>query len=289
MRCRLLVSLTSLAVLLASGCTREAPAEPASTPSLDGEASERIVSLIPSATEFVYALGAGDLLVGRSTHCDYPPEVEGVPSVGTGLNPDLEAMLSLRPSLVLAAGAQENVPALASLRDAGVEVLLLPDGSVEETLRSASVLGERLDLALEGMRLHGRLRAELDAVRSVAEPELSRTLVFVGHNPFYVAGSDTFVGELLALSGVENLAPPGWSGVDEEFILVNAPDVIIDLTSPDLSAWDALGSVPAVRDGRVCAIDANLISRPGPRIGEAAHAIRSCFETGPGGQPAERD
>ena len=257
-------------------CSRSsAPEEPTSEPV---EASDRVVSLIPSATEFVYALDAGDLLVGRSTHCDYPPEVDDVTSVGTGLNPDLEAMLSLRPTLVLVAGAQANLGAIGSLREAGIEVLLLPDGSVDEALRSATLLAERLGRVPEGAALVGAMRDGLEAVDPVTDPEGAKTLLFVGHDPFFVAGSDTFVGELLALSGVRNLAPPGWSGVDQEFILVNRPDVIVDLGSPDDGAWDGLAAVPAVQTGRVCVIDANLISRPGPRIGEAAQAIRACYD-----------
>lgn len=253
-------------------CQREVsePQEPAAP------TTERIVSLMPSATEFVFALGAEEELVGRSTHCDHPLEAATVASVGSGLDPDLEALIALRPTLVLASGAQAGLDVLDPLRDSGVDVLLLPDASIEGALSAATRLGDRLGKVEEAATLLGEIRASLDGVAPVERDE--RVLIFVGHNPFYVAGADTFIGGLLALSGAENVAPPGWSAVDREFILVAAPTSIIDATGVDAVLWRGLEDVPAIRDERVCRIDPNLVSRPGPRIGAAAQEIRGCLE-----------
>lgn len=259
-----------LSLVLAAGCQRStevpAPVDP----------SERVISLMPSATEFVYALGAEGALVGRSTHCDYPLDVQDVPSVGTGLDPDLEAIMALDPTLVLASGAQSGLDVLEPLRASGVDVLLLPDASVDSALSAPALLGTRLGRAAEAEALALEMRAALDATPRTGEGE--RVLIFVGHSPFFVAGADTFVGGLLELSGAENAAPSGWSAVDREFILVAAPTAIIDATGADTTTWSGLEDVPAIAAGRTCPIDPDVVSRPGPRIGEAAQAFSRCLE-----------
>ncbi|MFT6395549.1 MAG: iron complex transport system substrate-binding protein [Bradymonadia bacterium] len=236
-----------------------------------------MISLIPSATEFVYALGASELLVGRSAHCDFPSEVVGLPSVGSGFDPDLEAILTLEPTLVLASGAQRELPVLTKLQEAGVEVLILPDETIPEVLFAGLQLGSRLGEGESAEALVDRIASELDAVSVQAPEDGPKTLLFVGHDPYFVAGEDTFVGALLALSGAENLAPPGWSQVDREFILVAAPEVIIDVAASDTGEWQSMTDVPAVSSRSICRVGPNLVSRPGPRIGQAAQALSACL------------
>ncbi len=266
-------------MILSTGCQRTSEPDPDPSPSLSAsDAPERIISLIPSATEFVYELGASELLVGRSAHCDHPSEVSALPSVGSGFEPDLETILTLEPSLVLASGAQRELPILATLSEAGVDVMILPDETIPEVLFAGLQLGIRLGRQAEAEAIVDGIAGQLDAVGAAAAKDGPQTLLFVGQDPFFVAGSDTFVGALLALSGAENLAPDGWSGVDSEFILVEAPEVIIDVASSDSDVWGSLAGVPAVSSGRICRVDPNLVSRPGPRIGAAAQALAACIE-----------
>jgi iron complex transport system substrate-binding protein len=262
----------------AEGCN--SGPEPVAVPPeqvVSDSATDRVISLIPSATEFVYALGASELLVGRSAHCDFPSEVVGLPSVGSGFDPDLEAILTLEPTLVLASGAQRELPVLTKLQEAGVEVLILPDETIPEVLFAGLQLGSRLGEGESAEALVDRIASELDAVSVQAPEDGPKTLLFVGHDPYFVAGEDTFVGALLALSGAENLAPPGWSQVDREFILVAAPEVIIDVAASDTGEWQSMTDVPAVSSRSICRVGPNLVSRPGPRIGQAAQALSACL------------
>ena len=234
-------------VALIGGCNR--PANGGSESLQTDSNEERIVSLVPSATELIYAFGRGDDLVARSTHCNYPSEVEALPSVGSGLEPDLERILALEPTLVVASALQSYFPGIEALEDAGVEVLLLPDDSMDEVRESMLTLGRRLDRAERAEEIVGEIDAEIERIRSeVADAEHPKVLVAVATDPIYAVGPDSRLGELLPTVGGDNVVERGdWVQLDREALIAGQPEVIVDTTgNAEPEVWGRFVDVPAV-------------------------------------------
>jgi iron complex transport system substrate-binding protein len=223
----------------------------------------------------LYALGGQPALVGRSQHCNWPAAVAAVPSVGSGLQPDLEAVLALQPSLVVATELQAT--AVEPIRARGTRVVLLPHGRVADIGPAMVALSQSIGLPERGATWSQWLR-QLTSRRP--EPSI-RALLVVARDPFYAAGPDGFGGELLGLAGARDVLTGGdWVRLDEEALLATAPDLLIESrgTVPDLAFWAARPSIPAVAAGRVCGVDEDPISRPGPRVAVALAQLRACVE-----------
>lgn len=245
----------------------------------DGIAATRIVSIVPSATELLGALGAGDALVGRSLHCDAPPWVLGLPSVGSGLAVDPEVLLTLRPDLVVGSEIQRDLPLTALLRDHGIPLLLLPDARLEDLFTAVEALGEQLALQDAAHTISEQLRAGL-GVASVGRPASPvRTLLIVGEDPLFAVGRETFLHDVLDLVGGENvITGSGWIALDREAILGLAPDVVVVATAAGASPerWRFL-TAPFPRTG-LCDVPPEPTGRLGPRIVDTATALRGCLE-----------
>jgi len=241
----------------------------------------RIISLAPSVTETIFALGAGDQLVGVSAHCDYPPEVRGIARVGTFVTPNVERILATHPDVVIAVPSPGNQRPVEALRDLGLRVVVVDAHSVAELEAAIVTIGETVGRAAEARALVARIEARFDTVRArVAEVAPRRVLLLVGHSPLIAAGADTVQDELIRRAGGVNLAAGagrGWPHLSIEFVIAAAPEIIIDTGMQDGSGsdtfWRAFPSLPAVRDGRVSGFADDALLRPGPRIGEAAEAL----------------
>ena len=261
------------------GSPGEATPGGAATP-VGGARAERIVTLVPSAAELIFALGEGDAVVARSLHTDYPPEVVALPSIGSGLDPDVEQIIALRPSLIVASSMQDELPALRTLRDAGVEVITLPGDSIADIDAALGILGARLSAQAAAARVRDAMHAELSAARREAPETPQRVLVAVGTDPVYAAGSATFIDTLVRNAGGENVVEGEWVRLDDETLIALAPDVIMQPadSASELANWSSFGdALPATRTGALCAIDRNALARPGPRVGLAASQIRDCL------------
>lgn len=255
-----------------------------SEPAIEGSAhqppTERVVSLVPNVTEQLYAIGAGDVIVARSQHCNYPPEVASLPSVGSGFAPDVERILALEPTLVVASELQENLPALEVLRDAGVEVLVLPDAELGDVGASLHQLGARLG---RDEQADAVARTFSDALQALADATADvppvRTALVVGRDPIYAAGADSRLDEVLRLAGGTNVVDDGdWVQLDAEALIALAPDVIIEpSTAGDAGWWARWDAIPAVASERLCQVDADEVARSGPRLANAALAIARCL------------
>ncbi len=253
-----------------------------------GAAPERVVSLVPAITETLFAVGAGDQVAAVSRYCNFPPEVSGLPRVGSFLAPAVEAVIALSPDLVLTSPSPGNRSAVETLRRAGVRVEVVAEGSASIS-EALATIGRVADLAGhhdEGRRLVAKIAAEIDAVRArVGGRPRPRAVVVVGRKPLILAGPDSYLGELLEVAGADNVARAvggKWPRTSLEFLLSAAPEVIIDASmEQDASAgrgrvldrWRRYESLPAVRSGRVFAAGDDLFLRPGPRLGRAAEAL----------------
>ncbi len=250
----------------------------AAGPSAAGQAPvappARIVSLAPSVTETLFALGAGARVVAVSTFCDYPPEVRSLPKIGSFVAPSVEAIIAQRPDVVIGAPSPGNHEAALTLERLGIPVEA-PDpehlAAMPEVIRRIAAAA---GVPQEGERLVARIEREMQAVRRrVAGLPPRRVLMAVGQDPLVAVGDTSFLGELLAEAGAVNVAPPGsaWPRVTLEYVVARDPEVIIDTSmgteeQGGAGFWQRLPSLAAVRDGRVHAFRSDRLLRPGPRL-----------------------
>jgi iron complex transport system substrate-binding protein len=257
--------------LLLSGCSRSA--------TQPDDSRLRLVSTAPNLTECVFAVGAGDLLVGRTEACDYPPgAIERIPVVGGFASPYVEPLLAAKPTHVL-----ETVLADPDIRrrlDAlHVPVVHVPCTRLDEIPDALRQIGALTRREAEAQRLAAALRAGIDAARAEAESQTDRPsvlLLFAPDAPI-TAGRNAFVAELLRLAGGRNLGDESaadYYHISLEWLLTRDPDMILCLfetTTPTPVAlfqkqtgWNALS---AVRSNRVYTVpDLDTVCRPGPRL-----------------------
>jgi iron complex transport system substrate-binding protein len=272
-----LLALTALA----AGCGEAAP------PAASGPTT-RVVVLAPSATETVFALGAGDRIVGVCAQCDYPDAAARLPRVGGYLTPSVEAVLGVRPDLVIAVPSPGNREAVRAIERTGVRVLVVQDRLLGDLWTSIDAIARTLGVPEAGARLAADVRARLDAVRArVAGLVRARVLLVVGHSPLMVAGGGTLQGELVEIAGGENVAADvggAFPQVSLELVVARAPDVILDAAmgteAGGRELFAALATVPAVAHGRVVPVAADALFRAGPRVPEAAAMLAAAIHPG---------
>ncbi len=235
----------------------------------------RIVSLAPAVTETLFAIGAGPEVVGVSDYCDYPPAARRLPRVGSFLTPNLEEIVALRPSLVVATSLSSDAPEIDSLREMGYRTLVVKDGSIAGIERSIAQVGAAAGRARKARNLLRELRCRIDAIRARLKG-VSRVpvLMVVGHQPMVAVGRGTFLDELLTLARARNIADgasQSWPRLSIEYIVAMKPAVILDGQMGNESAqpsgfWTRFGQIPAVRNHRVYGYPQDPILHPGPRI-----------------------
>jgi len=250
--------------------------------------AHRIVSIIPATTEMLFAMGAGDRVVAVGSYDRFPPEVDKLPRVGALLDPNVERILALKPDLLILYSTQTDLR--AQMERAGVAYYGyvhrgLPD--ITQTIRS---LGARVGVDAAANALAARIEAQLADIRArVAKSARPKTLLVFGREPGTLRSIDAsggigFLHDMLETAGGEDvLADTKQQSLtmSTELVLARAPDVIIELryargdtTAPaDLKAWDALPSVPAVRNHRVFMLQGEEFVVPGPRVAAATERL----------------
>ncbi|HEV8701270.1 MAG TPA: helical backbone metal receptor [Candidatus Polarisedimenticolia bacterium] len=234
----------------------------------------RIVSLAPSVTDSLFALGAQGRVVGVSDFCELPAGSAAIARVGGLLNPSLETIRSLEPDLLIGT-TSGNDPSLSGQAAAlGLPLYTIDTPNVERVLGALRDLASLLGEEQVGNDRVGRLQARLDTVRArVSKQPLPRILFIVWGEPLVVPGRSAFLTDALAQSGGESItadAPAAWPSFDVESAIGRAPEVI--LTTPQnrdflerMKRDPAWASVPAVRSGRLLVVS-EAIERPGPRV-----------------------
>ena len=247
---------------------------------------QRIISLAPSVTETVFALGLGDRLVGVSVYCDYPPEAQRIDRVGTFLTPNVEAIVAKRPDVIIAVPTPGNQGSVQALRRLGLNVVLVDPNTVAEIKESLLTIGRALGHEGEAHALVARIDAHMAAVQARLDDAPTRkVLMVVGQTPLVAVGRGTFQDELIHMAHGDNLAASAggsWPRLSIEFAIAAAPEVIIDTSmgneeqvgaAPAMDFWKAFPTIPAVRDKHVYGYKAYHVLRPGPRIAEAFEAL----------------
>ena len=244
------------------------------------EPAARIVSLSPNTTETLFAIGAGQRLVGRSRFCDYPPNVKSLPSVGGYVDPSLEAILALAPDLVVGARGPAGPALVEKLGALGIGTFFPSTESMGEIDAMIEQVGARVGTAENAREVVASLRSRRDEVaRAVAKEPRVRVLLVFGIVPIVSAGPGSFPDEMLAIANAQNVVTTGtgYPTLSVERLIALNPDVIVNASmagTPDDRGDGIRRDDPgwrelvAVREGRIVAIHDEAVLRPGPRIGE---------------------
>lgn len=301
MRSRLLLvilGLTALAGgLVAKGLLRSHAPAPADVLA----PAQRIVSISPSCTEALFALGLDDRVIGVTRYCKYPPEAQSKPIVGGYLDPNYETILSLQPDLIVLRG--ENAQSVEAFERLGLKTLSVRHDSVEGILESFLAIGRACDVDAKAEELVATLRAKMERLenrmRGLPRPSVllvaDRSMGTGRIEHVYVTGGDGFMNRMIALAGGRNACPDastGYPEVSAEGILTMNPDVIVDFCYLErqggldkeqvLRDWRQLPEVEAVRKGRVHLINDDFAFIPGPRFILLAEKLAELIHPGKG-------
>jgi len=274
---------TALALLLLAGCRDPAPPAAAGLTDDAGVAlriatpPRRIVSLIPATTELVFALGAGDRLVGRTSWCDFPAEALAVPDLGNGIGPNIEAVVAARPDLVLLYKSGSNRSAAEQLRSFGLATLELATDRMEDFDRITRLLGVALGKSVEAESLVVRTARDLDSA-SVLPSSRPTVFILAWDRPPMTLGRGSFLSEILERAGARNLfddLATSSAPISIEAVASRNPDFVLVSGSgePAIAERVEWQAVPAVRNRRFLRIDGSEFNRPSPRIGDAVRRL----------------
>lgn len=276
----------ALSLAATSGCDQRPPVN-ADTSSIDDlgdtvrvtTAPLRIVSLNPTTTELMFAIGAGSRLAGR-THWDlYPDSARFVPDLGNGIQPNIELILAAKPDLVLLYAAEANRPAASALRRAGIMTLSLRIDHIDDFYRALRMLGTVTGDSARAGQVKDSVRTTLERVRR-ATASLGRPRVFwpVWEQPLLAVGGGSFLSELVSIAGGKNvydsLNTPSPQVTMEDVVRMD-PDIVLTgpQNAPRIRTDVAWRRLRAVRENRVLVVDTVLMLRPAVRLGEAAVSL----------------
>jgi iron complex transport system substrate-binding protein len=241
---------------------------------------ERIVSIGPSNTEFLFALGAGDRVVGDDDFSDEPPAAKSKEHVG-GVKVNLEKVVSLKPDLIVTVKFSDGT--VEALSQSTAAVLVVDPQNAADVARTASMLGKAV--GADGDRLAADIQAKLDAVKvktaTAAKPKVFHEIDASDLTKMYTVGPGSFVDDLIKLAGGTNIAAAAKSQyptISAEEVVRADPEIVVLADAAYGTTGDAVAARPgwsalsAVKNKRVYPVDGNLFSRPGPRLGAAAEA-----------------
>lgn len=236
---------------------------------------QRIVSLAPNLTEIVYAVGAGDKMVGVTTYCDYPAAARNVEKVGDTLKPNLERIIALQPDIVLVSTASQLESFTKQLEAQNIAVYVTQPRTLDDVLRSITDIADLLGQRGSGENLANELLARIEAVAEATQDRKPVSVfVQISAEPLYTAGRDSWLTDMIRRAGGQSVTanvPGEWPNYSKESALAAKPEVLI------LATGDAMGAAngepasvfqksPAVINKRVYRINGDFLSRPGPRL-----------------------
>jgi len=244
----------------------------------------RIVSLAPSVTETLFALGAGEQIVGICTFCDFPRGVERIDRIGSYIAPNVEAIVAKAPAVVI--GVPPNNPgAVAALRRAGLRVVIVEVDTIAQIEEAIRTIAREAGREAEGEALLTEMQQHMAAIRArLAGAPQRRVLMVVGQNPLVAVGNGIFLNELITQAHGINIAADTnqqWPRLSLEVAVAKQPEIIIDgsMGSEEqdegqlFGVWRNFPELPAVRNGRLYGRRSYTLLRPGPRLAEGFEEI----------------
>lgn len=252
------------------------------------EPAKRVVALTAGDVEILYAIGAGDTLVGRGEYCNYPAEVLEVPSVQSGMETNLEQIIALKPDLVIMAKMAQPKEQADALVEAGIPVAVTDAADIAGTYKAIELIGTLTGKQEQAAAVVADMQIRFDALREKVAGAQAEQTVYFEVSPLqyglWTAGQNTFMQEIAQVLGLKNAFEDvsGWAEVSQEQVLARDPDYIVTVAmyfgegpTPEeeivaRAGWDKL---KAVQNNHVILLDSDEISRPGPRLIDAAEHL----------------
>ena len=248
---------------------------------------ERAVALTASDCEIIFALGAGDILVGRGEYCDYPAEVFEIPSVQSGYDTNIEQIIDLEPEVLFMSTMAQTEEQVAQLENAGLKVVVSDAQDIEGTYTAISMIGEILGKTEEANEVIDGMKAVFEEIQA-NKLDGTKTIYFEV-SPLqwglWTAGTSSFMSEIAEMMGLRNCfddISDSWAAISEEQVLERNPDFILTITmyygegpTPEEEIMGRAGweNVTAVKNGDILNLVNNELSRPAPRLAEGAQML----------------
>ncbi|HET7602519.1 MAG TPA: helical backbone metal receptor [Gemmatimonadales bacterium] len=286
-----------LALLALGGCSTERSALGAQRSALSviddagdtiqlAHPARRVVSLIPATTELLFAIGAGDAVVGRTVWCEYPAQALAVPAVGDGMLPNIEAVVARQPDLVVLYLSSQNAQAAQKLRELGIAALQVRTDRLADVPRVGRMLGQ---LTGHEPGADSMARAFTDSLKAATVPPQehpTRAFVLVWADPPMTVGAGSYLSELVERAGGENIyrdLPASSGQISVESAVERNPDVVLVLgkSTPAFAKRPEWQAVPAVREHHFVFADGTEFGQPSPRAPSAIRFLASQFRTLP--------
>ncbi|HSL05578.1 MAG TPA: cobalamin-binding protein [Nitrospiraceae bacterium] len=243
----------------------------------------RIVSLAPSITEMLFAMEAGEQLVGVTDFCDYPPEALKKPKVGYS-NPNLESLVALQPDLVVAPNDFLKPDVIVRLEQLNIPVFILADKNVEGIFVHIQTLGRIVGRSPKADTVAMQLRQQVAAIqRRIQGTTPVRVLYVLNSQPLITVGPGSFIDQLIGMAGGINIAAKSaapYPRLSLEAVLQEDPEVLVfpvgkaeGISESEQQAWLQWSTMTAVKQGRLHQISADWLNRPGPRIAQGLESL----------------
>jgi len=250
--------------------------------------AEKIVALTASDCEILYAIGAGETVVGRGEYCDYPAEILDIVSVQSGADTNIEEIIALEPDLVVMGTMAQTEEQVSDIKNAGIAVYVSDAKEISDVYDNVALLGTLTGHEEDATTVVDDMKAVFADIESMVEAEDPAKTVYFEVSPLqyglWTAGTSTFMNEIATMLGVENAFSDidGWAEVSEEQVIERNPDIIVTTTmyfgdgptpKEEILARTGWDDLTAINDDMVYEADSNMITRPGPRLADAAQAL----------------
>lgn len=274
------VLIVSAVALLATGCNRTSSRTSTKAQALP----KRIISLTPSNTEILFALGVGDKVVGDTKYCDYPPQAKKIPKIGD-MNVSIETVIGLKPDLIVAHKTLNNLE-ISKLQRLGLNVLAIDPKNFSGLISDIKLVGNRTGAIAKANELTKSMERSIESVKTNSNTSSKpKVLVVIQTSPLWVAGTGTFVDEMISISHGQNVAYDGKSGFNTfstETAIARNPDVIV-VTRPEdrdfLLKNAAWSRTRAGKLSNIVVIDPDLLLRAGPRLTQGLNKLSEAVRT----------
>lgn len=238
----------------------------------------RVVSTAPSVTENIFAVGAGDRLVGVTTFCNYPEQAKAIAKIGDTMTPNMETIVAMKPDVVFVSTASQIEAFMKTLSGQGIAVYVSNPTSLSEVLVGLVKLGELFGTSEKAAALFSDLKdRQMKVVSKVGSEIPSKVFVQISKEPLFTVGKQSFLNMVISFAGGNSVTgemDSAYPKLSKETASALNPEVIILSESDDnKEPNDAFKNSPAVKNGRVYKVNADLLSRPGPRLVDALEQI----------------
>ena len=248
---------------------------------------EKVITLMPSNTEILYALGSGEQIIAVSEYCNYPEDTANKQKFPTGEQLDIEVLIALKPDAVLIGSMSAMDDQIKQLEDSGIKVIVTEANNLSDTYKVINLIGTVMGKQTEATKLVEDMEKGFEEIRENVKDKTSST-VYVEVSPLqyglWSGGKNTFIQELMDIIGAKNIFDDieGWKAVSEEQVLARNPAIILTTASPLTGIEDPVGEisaranwsgVDAIKNKKVLMLDSDMITRPGPRLLDAAKEL----------------